>query len=228
VFISRELAAEDLFLRQLQARQIDAVGMSLICFEAVSFDRVPPSDWLFVYSKNAVYYFFKTIEEAGLGVGFSGRKWAVLGQATADFLFSAQGIKADFIGTGEPSGSARAFLELAKGQSVLFLQARQSKRSVERLLNSALPTESLVVYDNFPKHDFAVPYCDVLVFTSPMNAEAYCKKYNLGEGQKIVAIGASTAKSLEMLGHAPERILVATKPYEEDLARAVISVLEWH
>jgi uroporphyrinogen-III synthase len=60
---------------------------------------------------------------------------------------------------------------------------------------------------------------EVLVFTSPMNGEAYFGLHALLAGQRVVAIGPTTAEALKQFDPA-----VATSPTEEALARAVLHV----
>ena len=80
------------------------------------------------------------------------------------------------------------------------------------------------IYDNRPLA--APPYSDaeVLVFTSPMNAQAYFSKHILAEKQRVVAIGQTTAGALRELGIAT--VEVAASPDERGLAEAVLR-LRW-
>ncbi len=47
---------------------------------------------------------------------------------------------------------------------------------------------------------FKIPISDYLVFTSPMNAQAYYKRYKPRKKQTVFAIGATTAVALLELG----------------------------
>lgn len=218
VFISRELKADSIFRTRLEAIGAEVIGQSLIEFAPVVFHGIPPCDWIFFYSKKAVCFFFEGLGEKLL----SEIKWAALGRGTAAAL-SARGITPGFIGTGEPEGVAEAFAIEAAGQRVLFPQARQSRQSVQQLLGDKIQPVSLVVYDNQPRRSFDIPFCRVLVFTSPLNAEAYFGKYTLQPGQSAVAIGETTAATLRRLDVA--EVAVAEEPSEEGLAEVVISLL---
>jgi uroporphyrinogen-III synthase len=63
----------------------------------------------------------------------------------------------------------------------------------------------------------------VLVFTSPLNAVTYLSKFSLQEGQRVVAIGDSTAKALRDAGAL--KVKVAEAPNEKSLAEVVLSFL---
>lgn len=218
IFISRELKEDSTFRTRLEAIGAEVIGQSLIEFAPAAFEYIPPCDWIFFYSKKAVRFFFEGLE-GGLPAGV---KWAALGKGTAAALAS-RGITPDFIGAGEPEGVAEAFAREAAGQRVLFPQARQSRQSVQQLLGGALQAVSLVVYDNRPRQSFDIPFCRALVFTSPLNAEAYFGKYTLQPGQSVVAIGRTTAEALRRLG--VEEVAVAEEPSEEGLAEVVVSLL---
>jgi len=61
------------------------------------------------------------------------------------------------------------------------------------------------------------------VFTSPLNAQAYFARYALLEGQKVVAIGRTTAQAIADLGIS--NVITAPTPTEEVLAEICKSQL---
>ncbi|MCB9264902.1 MAG: uroporphyrinogen-III synthase [Lewinellaceae bacterium] len=219
IFISRELKEDSIFRTRLEAVGAAVVGQSLIEFTAVDFGEIPPCHWIFFYSKKAVHFFFEGLA----GKEVSGRKWGVLGKGTAAALLT-QGITPDFIGTGEPEGVADVFAEEAAGQVVLFPQARESRQSIQQLLEGKITAITLVVYDNLPRLSFGLPFCQVLVFTSPLNAQAYFGKYALEAGQKVAAIGDTTAAALHRLGI--KKVEVAGEPSEQGLAAAAVELIK--
>ena len=217
VFISRNLDVESVFLQKLQSAGFKVIGESLIEFSPVPFDEIPETDWIFFYSKKAVRYFFTHSRQANLKVD---AKIAALGAGTAEALREWQ-VEAYFTGTGEPTSTARAFLQTARGQRVLFPRAQHSRQSVQRALADVIEAVDLIVYRNEPRTDFALPTCDWLVFTSPLNVQAYAQKYEILPGQSILAIGETTAKALRDIGVS--RIKIADAPAEEALANAILS-----
>jgi hydroxymethylbilane synthase len=215
-FITRDLQPGGLFRQQLEKAGWKASGQSLIHFKAAPFERVPAADWIFFYSKRAVAYFF---EQLPVPLQQS-VKLAAVGPGTAQQL-RQQGVAPAFTGSGIPEEAARAFARKAKGQRVLFPQARHSRQSVQKALGQRIQAQTLVVYENEPLQDVPLSRAQVLVFTSPLNVEAYFRQHQLLAGQQAVAIGQPTAEALRFSGIAPE---IAAAPDEEALAQAVLKL----
>jgi len=215
VFISRDLSEDSIFRKMLIASGFEVHGESLVKFSAVPVGALPPADWLFFYSKTGVHFFFQQISPAKI----AGSKLAAIGPGTAAALESACR-PPDFTGSGDPGQTASAFLQTAKGQRVLFCRAKESRKSVQTLLGPYLAALDLVVYENTPRREFVLPDFDVLVFTSPMNVQAYFSGKRWRENQMVAAIGETTAKALAEVGAGP--VLVAEDPSEEGLAAAVL------
>lgn len=221
IFISRELTADSPFYSILPSEGVKVIGASLVAFEAVPFSTLPEADWCFFSSRNAVKFFFESLKAAGLS--FPKRiKWGVLGEGTAKAL-KEQGYVADFAGNGEPQNVGEAFAVVATGQGVLFPRAAQSRESIQKILAGTVTIHDLVVYTNTPRTDFELPSADILVFTSPLNAQAYFARYAYQNGQKVLAIGQSTEQALRQLGLS--EILLAPTPSEEVLAEICKSQL---
>ncbi len=215
VFISRDLSDDSIFRKILMASNFGVHGESLVDFSPVPISQLPPAAWLFFYSKTGVRYFFQQISPEKI----TGVKLAAIGPGTAAALEEA--IRPpDFTGDGDPESTAALFLETARGQRVLFPRAKESRQSIQKILEPHLTALDLVVYENSPRRDFTLPDFDVLVFTSPLNAQAYFSKKRWEETQKVVAIGKTTAKALAKLG--VERVIVAENPSEESLAAEVL------
>ena len=196
LFISRKLEPQNDFFQTLVRMGFEVYAESLLRFEAVDFGPVPKTEWIFFYSKRAVDFFFKrAVLEDPLP------RLATMGQGTGQSL-QRFGLKAQFVGNGIPEQTAHQFLQEAKGQSVLFPRAQQSRKSVQSILGQSIESVDLVVYQNLPKIIVDIPAADILVFTSPMNAKTYFENYPLLAGQKIIAMGPSTASELETLGLA--------------------------
>ncbi len=216
-FISRDLSEGSSFRSVLERHGVAVSGQSLIHFEAVPFEALPEGDWLFFYSARAVHFCLEQLREALP----TGQRIAAIGPGTAAAL-QARGLHCNFVGDGDPASTASAFLKVAAGARVIFPQARHSRQSVQRTLENAVTAVTLVVYDNQPLKDFPSSPAAVLVFTSPMNATAYLKRYSLVNGQRVVAIGRSTAAACQAFGIVPK---TAQAPTEQALARAVLELL---
>lgn len=222
-FITRDLSEAPEFRALLAATGWQVEGVSLVELSPLLFEEVPLADWIFFSSKNAVRFFFQQPENDSRGDFKSPRelrvKWAALGPATAKAL--AEYVDTvDFTGTGEPEGTAAAFREVCTaGSCILFPAARHSLQSVMSFLAPDFQCIPFPVYDNRPVAEPPLSEADVLVFTSPMNAQAYFSKHMLGEKQRVVAIGATTAGALRELGIS--EIETADTPGERGLAETV-------
>jgi len=221
VFISRFLKPDSPFKRELTAAGWQVHGESLLHFQAIPFQQLPYSDWIFFYSKKGVRFFFQNIQKNNSSLSEQ-VKFATIGTSTAQVL-QQHGLVPDFVGTGDPVTTAETFLTLAAGRRVLFPQAAHSRQSIQQQLGDRIKAVDLVVYENSLRSDFELPGFDILVFTSPMNAEAYFFKKQLLSHQQIVAIGHTTAQKLRALGI--QNVQVAERPDEQHLAEAVLEVV---
>ncbi len=227
VFITRDLTPDSDFLYLLSEEGWQVNGFSLLEFEGVPFSY-PHVDWIFFYSKNGIKFFFEYLKsDERRWRTFSKRqasktpKLAVMSKASAEYLLDYN-VAADFIGTGDASTTAPAFLRMAKGQRVLFPHAKNSRHSIRQLIENEIIAINVVAYKNQKISNFPSSNAAVLVFTSPMNVEAYFEKYSLKQKQKLVAIGHTTATKLTVLGL--HKFKIATEPNETALAHAVIGL----
>lgn len=196
-------------------------GESLVAFQGVAFSPFPETDWIFFYSAKGAAYFCEGLEHLGLAWPRNS-KIATIGKGTAAWLID-RGIDIQFMGSGHPTETCDQFMPLAYGKTVLFPQALHSKKSIEKLAGPNLIAKPLVVYENRMRDDFALQPADVLTFTSPLNAQAYFKKYPEYTQQRIVTIGQTTSLALEGMGR--KVTAEATEPNEICLAEAVLRCL---
>jgi len=217
VFISRELNNYGSFHTILSSAGHEVQGTSLIHLEPMLFAQPPLADWLFFASANAVSFFFN--RQRAMHWPIPAPKIAALGPATAEAIKKI-GVQSDFCGTGDPEETAMAFAAEAAGQKVLFPAASHSRQSVQRLLAGLVDGLHWSVYDNRPIHAPPRSTADVLVFTSPMNAINYLEHHTVLPGQKVVAIGNTTAETLR--GKGIVSVNVAGSPDEIAMAEAVL------
>ncbi|MCC7244138.1 MAG: uroporphyrinogen-III synthase, partial [Saprospiraceae bacterium] len=135
------------------------------------------------------------------------------------------GRQPDFMGNGNPAATAAPFRRLARGETVLFPGAKNSRQSVQMAINSEVETISIAIYDNQPVENPALRTESVLAFTSPMNAQAYFAVHPMHRRQFGVAIGNSTAEAMLKLGVL--EVAVAAEATEKGLAEAVMSIRAW-
>lgn len=215
IFISRSLDADSPF-RKILASKATVIGLSLIEFAPIPFEKLPEADWLFFYSQKGIHYCLSQLEQKDHLPAIG-----VIGQASANFLTANYALQPQFIGTGDPMETAQQFLPLVRGKKVIFAQAQQSKQSVQKLLGTAIQALDLITYTNAIKTDFELPMVDILVFTSPLNVQAYFSKYPYQNHQKVISIGKVTAQALT--NYNIPKVSIATAPNEQALAAACCS-----
>lgn len=217
VFISRHLESDSIMKRILHHYNYEVSHQSLIDFQLVKFSSIPPTDWIFFSSKNAVSFFLDQKPKLPAGV-----KLGVISNGSAREL-QKYGFEPDFNGAKSPVNQvAEAFGKQADYQSVLFPQASNSLRSIQEKLPGSIRVHNLVVYDNSPKTDFEVPSAEILVFTSPLNVSTYFKKYDPQPNQHIIAIGSTTGSKLAEYGVMNYK--VAYQPEELSLLDEIMSI----
>lgn len=195
VFISRDLDEHSFLKRALKNNGHTIHAQSLIEFSPLPLGGMPSTDWIFFSSKKGVEYFFEQNPPLPKNTQI-----AAIGNGTAK-LVKKYGYQLDFVGEGTCTmETARQFGAIAQEKSVLFPQAEQSLQTIQNTVGSHLKVHNLPIYRNQPRKDFSIDYCDILIFTSPVNAETYVQYYPIQANQKVVAIGKTTAKALEKLG----------------------------
>lgn len=197
VFVSRAITTDSYLSKALAAKGHSVVAMSLVNFTPVVFNHIPTTNWVFFSSRNGAYFFFSQNPTLSPNT-----KIAALGGGTAQTI-REMGYAVDFIGHHTDTDAvARQFLEIAavtapNVPSVLFPQAEKSLQNVQKSLENKVIAHNLVVYKNEASTDFTLPNCEILIFTSPLNVQAYCARYPILSTQKIIAIGKTTAAELE-------------------------------
>ncbi len=222
-FISRALMPDSDFRSVLRAQGWGVFGQSFVMLSTMPFSKIPEADWLFFSSQNAVRFFFQNVAEQKLELPQV--HWAALGVSTARVLEGFTG-QVDFIGTGEPKGTAQLFrrhcARMKQAGTIIFPAARRSRQSVMMLLQLDFQCAHFEIYDNQPVANPAQRTEDVLAFTSPMNADAYFSRHALLPNQRVVAIGGTTDRMLQYLGIA--EVTIAAESTECGLAEAVLTL----
>lgn len=218
-FISRKVAPGSVFSKILEAAGWRVWGRPLIRLYPLPIEAFPEVDWIFFTSRNGVAYFFSGLAEAGLPVPDA--RMGAMGPAAADLL-ATYGYHPAFVGSGEPLSVATAFMAKAGGARILLPGARHRAGKLPQILSRASTAILLAVYGNEPVPEPPLVRSEALVFTSPMNAEAYFSRHSLLAGQRVAAIGPTTAEALLQLG--VEGFRMAARPDESGLAAAVLRV----
>ncbi|WP_317896566.1 uroporphyrinogen-III synthase [Aurantibacillus circumpalustris] len=195
IFISRNLTPISPLLIKLNSMGYEVLNESLITVSQIRFTHTPVTKWIFFSSKNSIRHFFAQNPELAEGV-----KFAVMSPSSAEYLVEF-GKTADFIGEGvDVTLIAKKFADFIKDDTVLFPQAIDSLQTIQRQLSFTNICHNLFVYKTTRRIDFEIPQSELLVFTSPSNAQAYLEKYKPAADQKFVAIGSTTYNQLKNYG----------------------------
>jgi hydroxymethylbilane synthase len=194
VFISRNETDSSIFKHNLLANKFSLVCKSLIKTEKIKFSNLPDCDWIFFSSKNAVKFFFEQKPNLLKEV-----KFAAIGDGTA--LFLKQYVEnIDFVGySNDIKRTAEDFGNLAEGKIVLFPQAKDSLKSVQKQLSFNIKALDLYVYKTTSATNEKMEDFDIYVFTSPSNVTSFNINNTFSHKAKYIAIGKSTASKLKEL-----------------------------
>ncbi|MGB1216344.1 MAG: uroporphyrinogen-III synthase [Saprospiraceae bacterium] len=215
IFITRSQTSESYFYALLTQAGHEVIGESLIDFSPIPFILPKDADVLFFYSRKGVQYFFSQIKQ------IPKMKFACMGQGTADELIKIN-IIPDFIGDGNPKKTAELFKVFLGERKAVFIHAENSKKSIQKILNNSINHFGIIAYSNQKKKEFNHPNADVLVFTSPMNVEAYFNFFSIKK-EKIIAIGNTTANKLKEL--KINNFFISDFPSEKSLAEKVFELI---
>lgn len=191
VFVTKTFRPDDYLPAALGKLGYSVEGKSLIEFKQIKIKELPQTDWVFFSSKHAVRYFFSQKPKLG------NVKFGCIGTATSAEL-RANGYRADFIGTSTDTKLVgKQFSSKVGNAKVLFPIARGSMQSIQWQMVKKENVFNLEVYATL-KHSIELdPACEVIVFTSPSNVEAFFEKNKIMPHQRVVAMGESTGKALE-------------------------------
>lgn len=214
VFISKKLSSNSIF-RELEKYDVVITDEPLIKFTQIPFSYTPQSKWIFFSSKTAIDYFFAQSPEVAQDT-----LYGVIGKHSAAHLASF-GKTADFIGEGvDIAQIAKHFREVLKDDSVLFPQAMDSMRSIQKYISFSNTAFNLYTYKTSLRDDFEIPYSNILIFTSPSNVNAYLAKYKVDEQQRIIAMGSATR--FRLAEHGIKNVSIPDTFGEEGLLRLLL------
>jgi hydroxymethylbilane synthase len=191
LFISRKLEEGSDINKLGSELGLAIISEPLIKTVKVPFSHTPKTKWIFFSSKNAIKFFFEQNPVLDADV-----KYAVISVQSEQFL-NNYGKKSAFVGEGvDLAKIAKQFRDVLKNDSVLFPQAMDSYKSVQKHIAFTNVVHNIFTYKTIIRNDFDLPYTDVLVFTSPSNVVAYFNKYKIDSRQKVIAMGSSTKYKL--------------------------------
>ena len=213
IFISRNLEPNSPIKKIAKGHNL--VSKSLIHFSPLPFEE-PQADWIFFYSRNGVKYFFEQGNYA-----LYPYLWACMSEGTANEL-SQYVTDISFIGNGTNEQIASAFeAQLHSDSITCFIRAEHSLDSIKTHLKR---TEdfSIPVYRNTLIEVIPIQKFDILIFTSPMNVDAWMKQRTI-TNEKIITIGNTTGSYLKSKGIRD--VIIAEAPSEVSLADCLSNIL---
>lgn len=222
VFLSRELSKKSPF-HHLAKDEFTIYAQSLIEFSSIKINNIPSAEWYFFYSRNGVRFFFENMEAGNLKLE-SVPKIACMGYGTREEFEKYSNNPVSFTGSGKPVQVATQFRQkLNRLDKIVFFTAADSLHSVGKILSAEFKCIQIEVYRNKVRNSFNIPKCDVYIFTSPKNAEAFYKRYTPDSTNKIISIGKSTARSLHR--NSVQEVIISPKPYEQDMLNAMLMII---
>ena len=90
-----------------------------------------------------------------------------------------------------------------------------------------MSTSELIVYENKMKANLDIRKCDILVFTSPKNFDAYIVSHHITD-EKLIAIGQTTSKYIEDITNL--NVPYCVNPSEQSLYALLVEqlkLLDW-
>lgn len=218
VFLSRRPEPLGPFDQLLKHPGVKLIAEPLIRTTKIPFSHTPQTKWIFFSSKNAIRYFFEQSPQLPEGV-----RYGVVSSASEAYLQSF-GKSSDFVGHGtDLLKIAKDFADVLGNDSVLFPQAMDSLRTIQKQIAFTNTLYNLYTYKTIIRDDFDIPYTDVLIFTSPSNVEAYLRKYKIDLRQTVIAMGSST--KFKLAQHGIRRILTPVLLNEQGLYDLLIEVI---
>lgn len=172
----------------------------------------PRCDWIFFNSPKGLTLFIECF-------GKPNGKVAVMGQGTYMAALTNK-LEVDFLPiNSDPQSAVREFAsKMSNGEKVLIPRGKKSLKRLQQILTKERYSD-FVFYDTFPKKEIPKAKEELLVFTSPSNADAYFENHGLIPNQKVVAIGRTTAESLQNAGIIVDAI--ADEPNEKSIWKAI-------
>ena len=207
IFISRKISNDSPF-KKLEGQGHEIIDQSLIQINLLDFELIDSPDWIFFYSSTGVKLFLEKYSYS------EKQNYAVMGAGTAKTFERLTGRKPQFIGDGNAQHISEFFISHHLNDRIVFIKALNSIGQVQNHIGDKLKVANLPIYRTIKLYHFDLAPCDVLLFTSPLNAEAYFDKYGY-HSEKMFAIGASTAQKI--YGLIKHSVHYCENPNEDNL-----------
>ena len=216
IFITKNLRETDYLFFALNKLGFSPEGKSLIEFQQLEIKEIPKTEWIFFSSKHAVRYFFRQKPEIG------NARIGCVGKQTALELRQF-GKRAEFIGQSTDTKMiGKQFSSLAGKSKVLFPMAKDSMQSIQHQLVNKESAINLPVYTTLKQSQKINSDVQLVVFTSPSNAEAFFELNSWSPHLKAVAMGDATGNTLQRKGI--KKYAMPDRFDDLGLLRAILSI----
>jgi len=214
-FITRSLSSDSPF-QKLKDKGHQVTDLSLVRIDYLDFEKVENCDWIFFYSSNGIKAYFDKVKfDTSINYG-------VMGTGSAQTFEKLTGSQPSFMGDGTAQFAADFLLSNCKDNKICFAKAASSLSQVEQIMGTEVKSESIIVYSNTKKTATDLSDYDVLIFTSPLNVEAYFDNQGY-HNESVFAIGETTAQKVyNLIGVNPH---FCKTPSEENLYKLVMETL---
>ncbi len=219
IFISRDAHENNHLNRWLTNLGFTVECKSLIDLKKLTIKELPKSDWLFFSSKHAVEFFF--MQKPNIGT----TKIGCIGKSTSQAIREL-GLRADFIGQSTDTKLVgKQFAARVGLGKVVFPIPRDSMRTIQWQFAKQQNVIDLPIYATLKVPHEVAETTDILVFTSPSNAESYLEKNKILPHHKIIAMGDATQAALKKLKIKESQITTPNAFDDLGLFRAILNVL---
>ena len=193
IFISKNSDDCEPLVQYCNQNKLDLIAQSLIEFEAIPFKIESNFDIVFFSSiRSAQFYFKKSAKKSTI-------IYACIGETTNSKL-KKLGIECEFVGmeAGNPLKTAAEFKNWVKNRIVFFPQSNLSLGTFSAIFpeNQVLRQ---VVYKTKLK-EIEISKCQIYIFTSPSNLDAFLIINEIIEDSKVIVWGKSTLEKAKSKG----------------------------
>lgn len=218
IYITRSLSDDSPF-QSLKTEGWHIIDQSLVDITHLEIDEIHDCDLYFYYSRNCIIHAWKNAER--LQYPLQDKLHACIGMQTAQYLKSKGCRRVVYIGNSNGNLIAQDLDRYFEGKKIGFFSARNSLRSVEKHLKSAM-AQNIAVYDNIAVTEQIASNIDYLVATSPMNARAFFQNYT-GDLNGVICIGNTTYKAVQKIYNG--EIKKSAQTNEESMLQSLRSLI---
>ena len=196
LFISRKIEVQHKLRSLIQQNAWTLIDLPMISFKAMPFQLTDVAyDVLFFTSPRSFQYFFDKHPEIVKHTSL-----ACIGKSTQQYIEKKE-LHLDFVGENEtlPEEVAIGFARWLGERSVLMPQSNRSNQSISSKLETSQCT-NIVVYETLLCPQKLDCYPDVIIFSSPSNAEAYLLANTIKPTQVVWSWGSTTKSYLDTRG----------------------------